>query len=270
MESILIDSEIDNVIDMIIKNVKFLYFIYSIKQNITRNITDNNIQEKHYQNFTDENKEVQMIKNESNNINNIDFGKEILKFFIYIYYYEKSLETKNIFLNNNDNYYLINPDWLEAFKNLYSYDDTIKDKFNLNDETIDYNNIDSKLDNVIKQISEKIKIIKKPLPGDLQSNKILAMLSVKNEIKFITEGTILPSKIFNIIKKVYGELVKISAKNIYFKDNYIYYINKEKIIVGAFQKKALFLPIYICTYNSIDLVKGEKDKMFQSNMIFNH
>ena len=92
------------------------------------------------------------------------------------------------------------------------------------------------------------------------------MLNVKNEIKFIIKGTILPSKIFNIIKKVYGELVKISAKNIYFKDNYIYYINKEKIIVGAFQKKALFLPIYICTYNSIDLMKGEKEKMFQSNI----
>ena len=234
------------------------------KQNITRNITDNNIQEN--QNFADEIKEIQMIKNESNNINNIDFGKELLKFFIYIYYYEKSLETKNIFLNNNDNYYLINPDWLEAFKNLYSYDDTIKDKFNLNDETIDYNNIDSKLDNVIKQISEKIKIIKKPLTDDLLDKKILTILSMKNNIPFISKGTILPSKIFNIIKNVYGESVKISAKNIYFKDNYIYYINKEKIIVGAFQKKALFLPIYICTYNSIDLMKGEKDKMFQSNI----
>ena len=89
---------------------------------------------------------------------------------------------------------------------------------------------------------------------------------MKNNITFISKGTILPSKIFNIIKKVYGELVKISAKNIYFKDNYIYYINKEKIIVGAFQKKALFLPIYICTYNSIDLVKGEKDNMIQSNI----
>ena len=63
-----------------------------------------------------------MISNLTTPKNNIDEGKELLKAFIYIYYYEKSLAEKNIFLNNKENYYLINPDCLDKFKKLYLYE----------------------------------------------------------------------------------------------------------------------------------------------------
>ena len=54
------------------------------------------------------NLEQTQINNRScNPINNMDEGKELLKVFIYIYYYEKSLKEKNIFINNsNEIYYL--------------------------------------------------------------------------------------------------------------------------------------------------------------------
>ena len=50
------------------------------------------------------NKDNKMISNLNTDKNNIDEGKELLKAFIYIYYYEKSLNEKNIFLNNKENY----------------------------------------------------------------------------------------------------------------------------------------------------------------------
>ena len=40
------------------------------------------------------------------NYNETKFQKEIIKVFIYIYYYEKALSEKNIFVNNKENYYL--------------------------------------------------------------------------------------------------------------------------------------------------------------------
>ena len=93
------------------------------KQN-KKEIIDNNNQIKVSDQIINENKNKEnqkMQDNTPNPINNIDEGKELLKAFIYIYYYEKTLKEKNIF-NNNEKYYLINPDWLNKFKALYSYD----------------------------------------------------------------------------------------------------------------------------------------------------
>ena len=81
------------------------------KQNITN--TNNFLQQEKFNvNNKDDNKirENKMISDITNPKNNIDEGKELLKAFIYIYYYEKALEEKNIFLNNED-YYLINNEW---------------------------------------------------------------------------------------------------------------------------------------------------------------
>ena len=50
-----------------------------------------------------------------------DFDREILKVFIYIYYYEKIAGEKTIF-NHEEYFYLINPKWLKRFKEFYSYD----------------------------------------------------------------------------------------------------------------------------------------------------
>ena len=85
-------------------------------------------------------------------------------------------------------------------------------------------------------------------------------------IVHINNGIIFPSKIMNIIKNVYKELKFLKEKNLIFKDNYIYYINKEKIIVGIYQKSALLKPKYVFTYNSIDLEKIEEEKMISSNI----
>ena len=45
-----------------------------------------------------------------------------------------------------------------------------------------------------------------------------------------------------------------------------FYINKEKIIVGIFNKDDSFIPKYVFIYNSDKLVEEEKDKMISSNI----
>ena len=87
-----------------------------------------------------------------------------------------------------------------------------------------------------------------------------------HKIIYISSAVIFPSKIINIIKNVHDELKILEKKNLIFKDNYIYYINKEKIIVGIYQNSALFKPNYILTYNSRNLEKIEEMIMLSSNI----
>ena len=49
----------------------------------------------------------------------LNFDNEILKAFIYIYFYEKIVLEKNIFYNSNKDFYLINTKWIENFKKFY-------------------------------------------------------------------------------------------------------------------------------------------------------
>ena len=215
------------------------------------------------------NKENQKMQdNTPNPINNIDEGKELLKAFIYIYYYEKTLKEKNIF-NNNEKYYLINPDWLIQFKKIYSYNKfaqilIVKEK-NYN---YSYNNIDNEIDNIIAFVHDQIKFQKNPINNNLKG--IITSINMykqnNNDISYISRGIIFPSKIMNIIKNVYPELKTFQKKKIIFKENYIYYINSEKIIVGIYQKSDLFIPYFVCVYNSNDLEKIEEQKMISSNI----
>ena len=136
------------------------------------------------------------------------------------------------------------------------------------EEIINYNDLDFKLENTIRDISEKIQIEKKPLNRKLLNfNSCLCMYQYNNKkYSFIFEGIIFPSKIMNIIKNVYNEFEFVQKKNIIFKENFIYYINKEKIIVGIFNKNALFKPKFVFIYNSCDLLEEEKNKMILSNI----
>ena len=46
------------------------------------------------------------------------FKEKIIQLFIYIFYYEKYLsENKYNSFNNDEKYYLINPYWIENYKN---------------------------------------------------------------------------------------------------------------------------------------------------------
>ena len=206
-----------------------------------------------------------MHRNSIKTMNNIDEGKELLKALIYIYYYEKSLKEKNIFLNNVETYYLINPDWLDYFKTLYLYnniENILKSK-----KEISYDNIDSKLDSIINIFDEKNKLEKIQFSESMKTKtKIVpALVKSKNAI-YIKSGIIFPSKIMNIIKKVYDELKGLGEKNLIFKDKFIYYINNQKIIVGIYRNSPLLKPKYVFTYNSIDLVIIEKEKMISTDI----
>ena len=200
------------------------------------------------------------------NYNETKFQKEIIKVFIYIYYYEKALSEKNIFVNK-ENYYLINPKWISDFKSFYSYNNV--KKILESKEKINNDLIDSEIDNVIDMIIKKVKLPKKPLTYGLQRlspNLIRYINNNDNNILFIKNGIIFPSKIMHIIKNIHPEIKHCLKKILIFKNEYIYYINKEKIIVGIFRYSALFIPSYVFIYKSLELEKEEAKIMLSLNI----
>ena len=57
-----------------------------------------------------------------NNSNNNIFKRDILKILTYIFYYEKPSYNKDNIFNEYYQYYLINLEWLKAFKDFYNYE----------------------------------------------------------------------------------------------------------------------------------------------------
>ena len=136
-------------------------------------------------------------------------------------------------------------------------------------EKINNDLIDSEIDNVIDMIIKKVKLPKKPLTYGLQRlnpNLIRYINNNDNNILFIKNGIIFPSKIMHIIKNIHPEIKHCLKKILIFKNEYIYYINKEKIIVGIFRYSALFIPSYVFIYKSLELEKEEAKIMLSLNI----
>ena len=182
----------------------------------------------------------------------------LLKIFIYIYYYEKCLSEKNIFINDsNDKYYLINPNWLDEFKSYYSYN---KLKMQLELLNInDYQYIFIYLNNIINQIPEEAKPSFKPLPTNLKKEMIIKKSS--------HTGIILPKKILDLIIKLDKDFMKIAPVKFIFKNNNnIYYINDKNIYFGNYQNNAMFEPIYIFKYDSVEIELKEEKEIVKYNI----
>ena len=178
-----------------------------------------------------------------------NFEREILKVFIYIYYYEKIVLEKNIFYNSYKDFYLINPEWIIKFKELFSCD-KLEKKLNSFSKVFNYNNLDLKIDFIIDNLSnEDIFIQGKIFP---QINLINTSVSKIENIFFTNHGIIIPAKIMNIIKNLYEDIKNfIQPKNFYFQSNLVYYINSShKIIVGFFKNNIEFFPNYIFEFNN--------------------
>ena len=194
---------------------------------------------------------------------NLDFSKDILRIFIYIYYYEKILKKQNIFTaNKNEKYYLISQSWLNIFKNYYCYNKFFQ-KINKKQYPYNYNNVDKNIDNIIEEFSKEQIFENKPFSDDLKNiKKINTSYDIQNGISFTNNGIIFPSKIMTIIKKFDKNIkTKVFPRRFFFKNNTIYYINNEKIIIGFYQYSAFFVPKIIFIYNNNESAVNELNNL---------
>ena len=207
-----------------------------------------------------------------NNINAIDNkslqqNNLLLKIFIYIYSYEKTLSEKNIFINRNDSYYLINPSWLDKFKTNNSYDE-IKRKLDSLNNALDYDLLnDSFIESIINRISKGYQQKNQIFKIKEHIDSIILNLPNNKDISITYQGIIFPKKIMELINKLDGNFLNISTpKDFRFIKNNIYYINNQNIIYGVFTKSALFEPIYAFIYDSYSDYYYEKEKLTHTDI----
>ena len=199
--------------------------------------------------------------------------KNILKLLIYFYYYEKDLKNnKEDIFNENDNnyYYLINPEWLNEFKDLFNYSE-INDSLKLIDrknKNINYNNLNNYYEDIISQINENILNEKKVLFGKIFDAENLKLYSKKiYNIIYLKNCYIINSQIMNIIKSIFKDnQINIKSRNIFFMDNSIYIFYDKKVIIGKLNEILLFIPKYIIVYNSKEILESEKKYLLKDTI----
>jgi len=219
---------------------------------------------------------------EKNNSNSDNNNRDILKLFIYIFYYEKSLlvDNKDNIFDENKDYYLINPDWLNKYKEYYDYQKLYKclntRKINSKKIEVNYSNLDKFINSILKIYSEKNLLNFKKNVFDttfdtmdsLNIDDMKPPSKAKNNIVFYTNCYIIDSKIFDLILKIFQkeEIDIIKKKKIYSKNNNIYIMYLKKIIIGILNNELIFIPKYILSYDTPEIFESEK-KIIQSETL---
>ena len=188
--------------------------------------------------------------------------ENIFKINIEFYSYEKKFLDKDYkCLNNNEdlNYYIVNPDWLNDLKKYICYDKFKKEISKYNMEITDL----TKNKNIKEQIKSVIAPnIKNNFPDNLKDEKYI------NAKKYIREGkkdkkdyysnfNVLKSSEFNSLYNVINKKKALLVKNVIFQNN-----NTEKIILQIYNEQNEFCHFdknknsYICDY--ILYIYGDK------------
>jgi hypothetical protein len=203
------------------------------------------------------------IINQNNNIEK--FKLDLIYIIIHLFYYDKYLiEKKETIFDENMNYYLITHQWLNEYKNFYNLQNIEEVLKNIDKKypKINYNNLDTYFSEIKKICLNNIhlNISQIELPNNIKD--INRISTIDNEFKNVQNGYIIPSDIFDIIKKwgFKSEEVQLNNFQINIKvmNKHIYLYNQKKIVIGNIKNK-LFNIKYILFYNSIDIYNKEKD-----------
>lgn len=203
-----------------------------------------------------------------NNISIEALKIDIKKILIFMHYYEKDakFKKKEFFNNNKDTFYLVNNDWINEFKNHYDYQkfcDILNNDYYFKFKK--YDNVDPQMNDIILKLKDYT-FDKLMLSEDLSNvEKIMPPLEEKYKVKYYKISFLIPSKIMNLIKNLFTNKEQLfQSSEIFSKNDDIYIIESNNIYVGNLNDELLFIPKYIFSYNSIDLIGEEKEKLNSS------
>ena len=182
-----------------------------------------------------------------------------------MYYYEKDakLKKKEFFNHIKDTFYLVNHDWINEFKNHYYYQ-KFCEKLN-NDYYFKfkkYDKVDVQMNDIILKLKD-MTFDTLMLSEDLSNvEKIKPPLEEKFKVKYYKISFLIPSKIMNLIKNLFTNKEQLfKSTEIFSQNDDMYIIESNNIYVGNLNDELLFIPKYIFSYNSIDLMGEEKTKL---------
>ena len=265
---IILSTDEESILNMIEQGYAIPYLQYiSNKQEKNKNIFVRNYSYDRYINNNvnnNRNKNGELVRNKSN------FNKICSpKIFIYIYYYEKSLNEKaeDIF-NESRNFYLINHEDLQKFKASYNYKEIynyLKNKINKNNN-INYNNLDQYIDHIYKWIrSNETNNYFKQNVYPFKFNDYSLINNNNNQILINNKCFIYDKKIIDMVN-INPNLI---SKKVFIKDKFIYAFDNIYLYIGYINDNLLFSTKYYLAFNSSSLLNAEMT-FIKSSLIENY
>ena len=217
------------------------------------------------------------FKNESEEIENdiviFPFEKysNIFKLLIHIYFYERALRKNDLSVfeeNKNEDYYLINNDWMVNFKKYYDYKSLqIKKK----GEEINYSNLNKRFKYIyftINSLNHNKKLYKEITNFDI----IKAIQKNKSNIPSYINTYIINSQMKELIESILNKKIVLSKNKMIIKNNDIYLISKDKITIGNLNEKLFFITKNTykssinCHINNNDSDNKKRDKVVEKKI----
>ena len=232
--------------------------------------------------YNNNHKRFGYFKYKQNIDNNKDNYKyDLLKIFISLFYYEKSLllDKKEYIFNENNNYYLINSIWLKEYKKYYN-SSHLYELLKQNDKNYNklyYHNLDNKIDDIINLYIDKndLNLNVNWLSQELSNlDKIEAQVQNNNEFYIYQNCYIINSKIMDMIKKFFfkndkkskNNKIFLEPKQLYYNNKNIYIFDNNNIIIGNTNINLNFITNYIFSYNSFEILNKERNILLTYNI----
>ena len=246
---------------------ELLFINLNLNEKKVENLKDNNVIIDNSQIFSKNN--FSFGKNEIIQYNSQNSIKNILSIFIYIFYFEKSLSLleENVF-NQNQNYYIINIEWLDKFKKYYDYNkiyNILKTQYDIHNIEINYNNFEGHIFTIQNLYFKNIHLkISGQFEKYVNINEIYPKKKTKQNIEFYQNNFLIHEKIIEMIYKYNypNEKILIKPKKIIVKNDNIYLFDECSINIGNLNEQYLFSPQYIFFYNQLRIMTEEKEKLF--------
>ena len=260
-------NELNELIYIIYKNEQLYKNLLNEKEEFEKSCNNYLMPIQKYKNF--------FYKNVS-----VDIIYYILEFFFNFYYYNETLLNKKEKTFYESQYYLIDYQWLNEFKNIYSFlgvDEFLKETDNISNNKINYDNIYTYYDilsyTYLFNNKKNLEGVSITFPNNLKNTEKIDIMKNLNSSQ---KGYIIPSRIFNIINIIlfHYENISLNPIGIQLMNNnnfFLYYNNTWHIIIGNLQKE-IFIINYILKYNSLNIYRSEKTKLFtlRINDYMNH
>ena len=164
----------------------------------------------------------------------------ILKLLIHIYFYERALRKNDLSVfedNKNEDYYLINNDWMIKFKKYYDYKSL---HINKKGEEINYSNLNQKFEYIYSTINA-LNYNKKLYKEIANIDIIKANQKNKSNILFYINTYIINSHMKELIESILNKKIVLSKNKMIIKNNDIYLICENKITIGNLNENLLFI-----------------------------
>ena len=187
----------------------------------------------------------------------------ILKLLAHFYFYEKALKKNDLSVfeeNENEDYYLINNDWVVNFKKYYDYKSLHISK---KGEEINYSNLNQKFEYIYSTINA-LNYNKKLYEKINNIDKIKSTQKSKSNISY---AYIINSQMKKLIELILDKIeINLPKNKMFVKDNDIYLMCGHKIKIGHLNKNLCFEEKYIFSYRSEEILKSELNSLFESSI----